>query len=407
MAKRFLASVANVELFERINGKLQHFASAHTLTDSSIGFQISMEDVRGGQGAKLFGRFGHTTGMTLQMTDAMFDINYLRLNLGAQANTTTDVTSVLVEGEQQIVGASGGITLKNIATYVGHLCGLDKVVCWAHKASCEGTSSDRMLTIEDDNKTITQDTLKSQGFAKGDILSVSYFKNDPSAILFDVSATFIPGEVMAVMTANEYAGDSANVTTGDVVGQLVVKIPRLQLDGQFDLGLNMTSAATISLNGSALATIDPLSGKEYYAEVLETKHEGDGSDWRFGLTQLIIDRDKAVAGSPIVVYAVYGDKIKQISMDDLADQVVKHPGNADGDSLCGIFIKSSATGQYVRQTTAPTNWENNKAYCFVAYASNVSDTDYTAMSEDDYASVQLIEAEGVIDGDDVTLGALS
>ena len=54
-----------------------------------------------------------------------------------------------------------------------------------------------------------------------------------------------------------------------------------------------------------------------------------------------------------------------------------------------------------------TNWENNKAYCFVAYASNVSDTDYTAMSEDDYASVQLIEASGVVDGDDITIGTLS
>ena len=49
MGKKYLASVANVELFAKENGKLVHWASAKTLTDSAFGFTLSMEEVRAGQ----------------------------------------------------------------------------------------------------------------------------------------------------------------------------------------------------------------------------------------------------------------------------------------------------------------------------------------------------------------------
>ena len=44
MGKRFLASVANVELFEKKNGILTHFASAKTLTDSAFGFTLRVPE---------------------------------------------------------------------------------------------------------------------------------------------------------------------------------------------------------------------------------------------------------------------------------------------------------------------------------------------------------------------------
>lgn len=69
--KFFLASVGNAEGFRKVNGELQHILSAKTLTDSSLSFSVSMEDVRAGQGAKLYGRFAHTSGMTISLTDAI------------------------------------------------------------------------------------------------------------------------------------------------------------------------------------------------------------------------------------------------------------------------------------------------------------------------------------------------
>ena len=44
MGKKYLASVANVELFAKENGNLVHWASAKTLTDSAFGFTLSMEE---------------------------------------------------------------------------------------------------------------------------------------------------------------------------------------------------------------------------------------------------------------------------------------------------------------------------------------------------------------------------
>ena len=374
MAKRFLASVANVELFERVNGELKHFASAHTLTDSSIGFQISMEDVRGGQGAKLFGRFGHTTGMTLQMTDAMFDINYLRLNLGAKRSEST-ITSVLAS-EVKTWDGSSDITLDNTAVSVGHLCGLEDVLCWAHKVDCkEGTSADIPLTVTGTpNKTIAAAQLTGK-FVAGDVITISYFKNDPASVLYDVSATFIPGEVMAVMTANEYAGDSANVTTGEAVGQLVVKIPRLQLDGQFDLGLNMTSAATISLNGSALAAIDSATGKEYYAEILETNHS---ADFRSGLIGVAIDPASATTDDAPVVYGIYNDgTYRPIDNDKIAAQSVKSPSN-DSGTFNG-FVKKVSASSYKPTDLNAGKWASADTWYVVIVPSDVSDADYSAL----------------------------
>ena len=43
MGKKYLASVAEVELFEKVDGALRLFASAHTLTDSAMSFSNSME----------------------------------------------------------------------------------------------------------------------------------------------------------------------------------------------------------------------------------------------------------------------------------------------------------------------------------------------------------------------------
>lgn len=376
MAKRFLASVADVELFERVDGELRHFASAHTLTDSSIGFQISMEDVRGGKGAKLFGRFGHTTGMTIQMTDAMFDINYLRLNLGAKRSLST-VTSVL-SSEQFAWDGESDITLSDSAVSLGHLCGLEDVLCWAHRVNCKsGSSDDVALKVSGaEMKTISASQLLGK-FLPKDVIVVSYFKNDPASVLYDVSATFIPGEVVAVITADEYAGDSSNVTTGEPVGQLVVKVPRLQLDGQFDIGLNMGSAATIALNGSALAAVDGVTGKEYYAEILETNRN---EDFRAGLIQIAIDNTLNSVDDEPVLHGFYSDgSLRKIKNSDIAKQRVCSKSNPDGKEVNG-FIKESDPGYVQVGVSSEGKWVSPGKWYVAVFPYSVTDETYTSIN---------------------------
>ena len=59
--------VANVSAFDAHN-KLAF--TANTLTESSLTIGLSAEDVRGGTGAGLLGRYFHTSTFELTLTDA-------------------------------------------------------------------------------------------------------------------------------------------------------------------------------------------------------------------------------------------------------------------------------------------------------------------------------------------------
>ena len=289
MGKRFLASVANVELFEKKNGALTHFASAKTLTDSAFGFTLSMEEVRAGQGGKLYGRFAHTSGMTFTMTDAMFDINYIRALIGAEEG----VGGSVLHKEELNGGAK--VTLEKKAVGMGNLCGMDDVIAWGHVADCEGEGDDEAFEIDAQNQIdLTKYTGKK--------VCVTYFVQDPSATLMKIKAKFIPAELVAIATVQEFAGDASAPESGKPVGELIIKIPRFQLDGQFDLTLNMTSAASIALNGTALAVSSgDCGGEDYYAEIVE---KVDGADWRANLKDIVIDPEHLKAGEAPVVFGI-------------------------------------------------------------------------------------------------------
>ena len=83
----FLAGVGNAEILK--DGEL--FATAKTLTDSSITIGVSAEDIRAGQGAKLYGKYFHTSTFDLKMTDAMFKLEYIAANIGSEIEIGGDV----------------------------------------------------------------------------------------------------------------------------------------------------------------------------------------------------------------------------------------------------------------------------------------------------------------------------
>lgn len=289
MGKRFLASVANVELFEKKNGVLTHFASAKTLTDSAFGFTLSMEEVRAGQGGKLYGRFAHTSGMTFTMTDAMFDIDYIRALIGAEKS----IGGSVLYTEELAGGAPAKLTKTPVA--MGSLCGMDGKIAWGHVADCEGEGDDEAFEINEQNQIdLTNYTGKN--------VCVTYFVQDPSATLMKIKAKFIPAELVAIATVQEFAGDASAPESGKPAGELVIKIPRFQLDGQFDLTLNMTSAASIALNGTALAVSSgDCGGEDYYAEIVE---KAEGADWRTNLKDIVIDPEHIKAGEAPVVFGI-------------------------------------------------------------------------------------------------------
>lgn len=308
--KFFLASVGNAEAYAARNGEFAHVLSARTLTESTLGFTSSMEEVRAGQGAKLYGRFNHSAGMTVSLTDAMFDMNYIALQTGSQIQTGASAIYAK-DSYTAVTGATKTIALTKEPVAIGTACGLDKKVVWFRASGCNPTQEDISVVIDGtDNKyedgNLTVGGTDAAKFVDGVTYCISYFAMDNLADLIKISANFIPAEMVLVLTAKLFEGDANAPETGKPAGEITIKVPRFQLDGQFDLSMAMTSAATIALNGTALA-VDAGGCEDdgIYAEIVQVL---EGSTYSSkGIRMIAVDPESAVAGSVPVVYGLYNN----------------------------------------------------------------------------------------------------
>ena len=125
------------------------------------------------------------------------------------------------------------------------------------------------------------------GIEVGKTYCVSYFTDELSARTVLVNANFVPAELSLILTTKLFAGDASNPETGKPVGEITIKIPRFSLDGAFDLSMAMSSAATMSLNGTALATAaNDCEGEGVYAEIVEVVED---TVWYQDLKRMVVD----------------------------------------------------------------------------------------------------------------------
>lgn len=243
MSMYFLAGVGNAEIFNQ-NDEL--FATARALTDSSITIGVNAEEVRGGEGAALRGKYFHSSSFGLRMTSAMFNLEYIAANVGAAIVKGADVITY-----KEVKTDSVTLELPTKAVPLG------KTV-YAY-ASLVGEDSFKAYKVSDKN-TITVPT--------AGIYCVKYFENNIAARKIKINSNFIPDTLYVVLTCALYAGD-AKSGTGTKVGSIVIKVPRFQLNGSQELGMTMTGASTTNFEGSALAIEDGCDGQGYYAEIIE------------------------------------------------------------------------------------------------------------------------------------------
>lgn len=295
--RKFLASVGNAKLLGKVNGAFTPIADVRTLTESTLSFSNTMEEVRAGQGAQLYGRFSHDSGMTCTLTDAMFDINYIALQVGASLNAGVEASGLVQESVTS--DATGNITLANIPTKLGTACGLDKIIVWYKKAGCDAEAAYDAKILDD----TTAKSKKISGLEKSTKYCVEYFVNKPGNNAIQVSSSFIPAELVLILTTQLFAGDANAPETGKPVGTITVKIPRFQLDGTFDLSMAMSSAATMSLQGTALAVDNGgCDGKGVYAEIVEIL---ETNTLESTLKDIVIDPDTVAANKVPDVYGLF------------------------------------------------------------------------------------------------------
>ena len=269
MAKFILAGVGRVDMYTQ--GFTDYIGSSKTLTESGISLAVTEEEVRGGLGNAVLGSYFHDTGLTLNMTDALFSLEYLALNVGG----TISVGANVVTMEQLTVGANGVITVTNQPQEF--LAG-NGYIAFVKKPS-DDEDAWKKVTFDTGAKTATTT------FAENDVVCVRYCMTNDTARKFTISSTFIPSQISIILTFPLFKAGTEKVTSftsSSKVGEIQIKIPNFIFNGSQDLSLTASGTSTTALSGKALVTFTGSEGCDdegYYGEIIEVvfgKDEWDG-----------------------------------------------------------------------------------------------------------------------------------
>ena len=287
MAKQhFLAGVGRALLFKGND----LIGVAKTLTESTFDFSITAEDVRGGQGNGLLGRYFHDSNMQVTLVDAMFDLQYMALSLGVNLESG----GLSVKEEELTVGVDGTVTVSETpVAFSGSMIG------WYKKPS------DTEWSIG----TFTGSKMAVSGGSQNDTYCVKYFYINENARSITIKSQYVPAELHVVIMNDLYAGDVGSQSDATRYGRLITDIPRLQMDGNQTLSLASSSAATINLTGSALAVLsgDTCEEDPYYGTMTEEIY---GAKWQDDVVALAVENSDIElaksASETLIVRAVFG-----------------------------------------------------------------------------------------------------
>lgn len=303
----FIAGVGDVELFRYLGTQKQSVLVSKTLVDSSINLSVSLEDIRAGQGAKLYGRYAHSSGMTMKLTDAMFRMDFLAANVGE--DTVLGGSAVETTANAIKVAADGTVDISGFAPQKIYP-EAKKIVIWA---ALKGSTDFSIIEIED-NADLSKVSV-APTFAKDDEICIRYIKENAAGETLTIPANFIPDTLVAVLTAPLFAGGTTKDGGASTkVGKLTITIPRFMLNGTTDLSMSMTGASQMTLEGSALAVESENCEEEgYYAIISKVLTDDKITD---GLKKIGVaefdDRASALA-YPLIVMGFYaGIGAKQI-----------------------------------------------------------------------------------------------
>lgn len=263
---------------------------AKTLTESTFNFAITAEDIRGGKGNGLLGRYFHDSTLTATLTDAMFDLNYIALSLGVNVESG----GLSVKEEELKVGEDSTVTTTETpVAFDGTMIG------WYKKP----TDTDWTIgTIAGNKMTIT-------GGTKDAVYCVKYFYQNANAKSITIKSQYVPATLHVVVLTDLYSGKVGTQSDATRYGRLIVDIPQFQLDGSQDLSLTATSAATVSLSGQALAVLDGATCEDdpYYGTMTEEIY---GAKWQDNVVALAIENSDLDLNQnnteALIVRAVYG-----------------------------------------------------------------------------------------------------
>lgn len=210
--------------------------------------------------------------MSATITDALFNLQYLALNVGG--NITIGGSSLVTESVTTTVANQIIITGTPVAF------------------GTAGTVGFYTIEGQEDYKSISfvGKTANVSNLPIGSKVCVTYNTNDDAMQTFTVPSAIIPSEVHLEMTYPLFAGGITNQTlsTSSQVGELIVDIPRFQLSGSTTLSMTASGVSNSSLSGQALAsyTTANCSDMGMYGTV---KMKIYGKNWSEDLESMAVD----------------------------------------------------------------------------------------------------------------------
>ena len=289
--KKFLAGVARAILL-RGNTII---GVANTLITSGFDFTIASEEIRGGQGNGLFGKYFHDSALNVTIEDAMFNLEYVAASLG----TTLRQGGLSFKEEESTVA-----TAKQIPLSTTPLALEGSLVAWYSKPGQDNWITGTVKTAN------SKYYIDVEAATVGEKYCVKYFWQNENAESIVIPVQYVPAELHVILINDEFSGEAIDSIDTTAIGRLITDIPRLQLTGEQNLALSATGAATTSLSGSALAVASDATSCEtdaYYGTMTE---EIFGATWQDNVVALAIeDNDIQLATSKtatLSVYAVYG-----------------------------------------------------------------------------------------------------
>ncbi len=325
-----------------------------TLSDTTFDASITGEEVRGGPGNLLYGKYFHDSNLNIQITDALFNLQYVAASLGVDVEQG-GVTLYESAKAGETVATGGKITLTNTAVAFD-----GAILAWYKKPADDDWT---VATVADNAITIS-------GATAGDHYCVKYFYQNMNAKSITIKAQYVPKTLHLVLINDLYSGDVANVGSASKYGRLITDIPSYQLDGSQNLSWSATSTATVSLNGSALALDDGSSCEEdpIYGTMTQ---EIFGAKWQDDVKAVAVaNADLELAKSAtetLQVYAVFGGGVASRMMDNSNFKFAVESGTSAtvGEST-GVVTASSTAGDTVISVTL--NDATGKATDKVGYA---------------------------------------
>lgn len=227
----------------------------------------------------------------------MFNLEYIAASLGVNVEQGgLSVYESSASGEQ-ITGTSVALTNVPVA-FDGALIG------WYKRPTDSNWSVGTISSTGGSNYSMT-----IPGASSSDVYCIKYFYNNPNARSITIPTQYVPDELHVTIINDLYNADIASDNNASIIGRLITDIPRLQMDGNQNLSLTASGAATTSLSGSALAveSLDTCETDSYYGTMTE---EEFNAVWQNNVVALAIENaDIELATSEketLIVRAVYG-----------------------------------------------------------------------------------------------------